>query len=342
MDKKEIRIGLIGCGRIGKLHGNNLAHSVPGAKLVAVSDPFLNEKTIAWAQALGVSADRCFKDEESIFAAPDIDAVFICSPTSTHADFILRAAAVKKDIFCEKPIDLDISKIKKALDAAEKAGVILQVGFVRRFDHNHKKVRDTVASGVLGKPHEILVTSRDPEPPSADYVKVSGGIFVDMMIHDFDMASYLAGSEITEVYTCGALCIDPSFAQYGDVDTAIVSLRFANGAIGVIDNSRAARYGYDQRVEVQCDKGCVQDHNDLNDTAVISTADGVFSSKPTWFFLERYNNAFIAESIDFVHAVLDRTAPPVGGHAGLLAVAVAAAAKKSLMEHRPVKVAEFL
>ena len=333
---KEVRIGQLGLGRIGRLHATNLCQSIPGAKLVAVADPYLNDDGIAFLKSLGV--ERWGKDEEEIFAAKDIDAVLICSPTGTHPDFIRRAAAAGKHIFCEKPVGLDIPDIESALDAVKKAGVKLQLGFVRRFDHNHKKVRDVVASGRLGAPHVVKVCSRDPEQPPEAYVAVSGGIFVDMMIHDFDMARYLSGSEVTEVVAYGTNKIDPFFAKYDDVDTAIVMLKFANGAIGVIDNSRAARYGYDQRVEVHCDKGCVQDGNDLIDMSMISTADGVVCEKPTWFFLERYNNAFIAEVKDFIDAVANDAPVPVDGHDGLMAVKIAIAAKGSLKENRPVQV----
>ncbi len=336
----EVRIGMLGFGRIGRLHAANLAHSVKGAKLVAVADPYLNDDGIAVCKALGV--ERWGKDEEPIFAAKDIDAVFICSPTGYHTDFIRRAAAQGKHIFCEKPIGLELDDINSALDAVKKAGVKLQLGFVRRFDHNHRKVQQDVASGKLGAPHIVKVCSRDPEQPPEAYVKVSGGLFVDMMIHDFDMAMYLAGSDITEVFTLGAVKIDPMFAKYDDVDTAVVSLKFANGAIGVIDNSRAARYGYDQRVEVHCDKGCTRDENDLISTNIVSTADGVVTEKPTWFFLERYNDAFIEETKEFVNAILSDTDVPVGGHEGIMSVAVAMAAKKSLDEHRPVALSEIL
>ena len=337
---KEVRIGLLGFGRIGRLHAANLAHAVKGAKLVAVADPYLNDDGIAVCKALGV--ERWGKEEEDIFAAKDIDAVFICSPTASHPDFIRRAAAAGKHIFCEKPIGLELADIHSALDAVEKAGVKLQLGFVRRFDHNHRKVQQDVASGKLGAPHIVKVCSRDPEEPPEAYVAVSGGIFVDMMIHDFDMAAYLAGSDIVEVMTYGVNKINPLFAKYGDVDTAIVMLKFENGAIGVIDNSRAARYGYDQRVEVHCDKGCTRDENDLISTNIVSTADGVVTEKPTWFFLERYNDAFIAETNEFIQAILNDTDVPVGGHDGLMAVLVAMAAKKSLDEHRPVKVSEVM
>lgn len=337
--KKTVRIGLLGAGRIGKLHGGNLAHAVPEAELYAVADPFMNDGIQSWAQEMGVA--RCYDDPSRIIDDPAVDAVFICSSTHTHADFIIRAAKAGKHIFCEKPIDTNLDKIREALAAVDRAGVRLQVGFVRRFDHNHKMVRDTVASGRLGRPHVIKVTSRDPDHQSMDYIKISGGIFMDMTIHDFDMVRYLAGSEVAEVTAYGAALSGAGYDRYGDVDTAIVMMKFENGALGVIDNSRAAHYGYDQRTEVHCDKGCVQVSNDLNDQAMISTADGVEVSKPTWFFLERYNQAFIAEAQAFVSAVLNRTDTPVGGFDGLAPVMIAMAADRSLKEGRPVKLSEI-
>lgn len=336
---KKVRIGLLGAGRIGKLHGENLAHSVPNAELCAIADPFMNDTTRAWAESIGVK--NCYDDPEKIFADPSIDAVFICSSTNTHADFIKRAAVAGKHAFCEKPIDTDLQKICEALEVVKQAGTKLQVGFVRRFDHNHKMVRDTVASGKLGNPHIVKVTSRDPDHQSMDYIKVSGGIFMDMTIHDFDMVRYLAGSEVTEVTAYGAALSGAGYDQYDDVDTAIIMMKFENGALGVIDNSRAAHYGYDQRTEVHCDKGCVQVSNDLNDMSMISTAEGVEIAKPTWFFLERYNNAFIAEAKAFTEAVLNDTETPVGGIDGLQPVKIAMAAAKSLKEGRPVKLNEI-
>ena len=335
----QLRIGIIGTGRIGKLHGNNIAVNVPSAKVEAVADIFMNEATEEWAKSLGV--EKIYNDPEKIFSDPDIDAVFICSSTDSHAEFMIKAANAGKHIFCEKPIHTDPAKIREALAAVEKAGVKLQIGFVRRFDHNHKKVHDIIASGKLGDVQIVKVCSRDPEPPSPQYVATSGGIFVDMMIHDFDMVRYLAGSEVTEVSTYGTVKIDKGIGEAGDVDTAIVMLKFENGAIGVIDNSRQAVYGYDQRVEVHCAKGCVQDNNDLNDTAVISTADGVISEKPKWFFLERYNDAFVQETKDFVDAVVNDKPVPVGGQDGLAPVLIAIAAKKSLDEGRSVKISEI-
>ena len=340
MEQRILNIGLIGAGRMGKLHGNNLAYSVPGAKLVSVADVCMNEEMKTWASGIGVQ--EITNDPIQVINNKEVEAVFICSSTDSHAELIIEAAKAGKHIFCEKPIHIDIPIIKKALFEVQKANVKLQIGFVRRFDHNHKKVRDVVASGRLGRPHIVKVTSRDPEMQSIEYIATSGGIFLDMTIHDFDMVRYLSGSEVTEVCAYGTLMIDPRIETYGDVDTAIVMLKFENGAIGVIENSRAAHYGYDQRTEVHCDKGCVQVGNDLLDTSMISTAEGVYCEKPTWFFLERYNNAFIAEAKSFVSAVLDNNETLVTGNDGLMPVYIAKAAEKSLKECRIVKISEIV
>ncbi|MDR0885536.1 MAG: inositol 2-dehydrogenase [Clostridiales Family XIII bacterium] len=335
-----VRIGLIGMGRIGRLHGENIANAIAGATLVAAADPMLNDEMKSWAESKG--AKYIYADAEELINNPEVDAVFICSSTATHADFIIKSAGAGKHIFCEKPIHTDPAKIIEALDAVEKAGVKLQVGFVRRFDHNHKKVHDVVASGKLGNPHIIKVTSRDPEPAPIEYLRTSGGLFVDMMIHDFDMVRYLSGSEVTEVFAYGNVLIEPAIKEFGDIDTAIVSLKFANGALGVIDNSRAARYGYDQRTEVHADKGCVKVENDRDDMSEILTAEGTESAKPTWFFLERYTQAFIAETIAFVNAIENGEDVPVNGHDGLMPVYIAIAADKSLREGRVVKLDEVI
>ena len=332
---KIVRAGLLGTGRIGKLHGENIVRSVPGVELVAVADPLMNSETEAWAEQLGIA--HCYDDPEKVISDPDIDAVFVCTSTNAHIDMIKRAAATGKHIFCEKPVDTDPKRITEAMEIVKKAGVKLQVGFVRRFDHNHKAVRDTVAEGKLGKPNVVKVTSRDPDHQPMEYIKTSGGIFMDMTIHDFDMARYLAGSEVTEVMAYGAALSGAGYEKYGDIDTAIIMLKFENGALGVIDNSRAAHYGYDQRTEVQCDDGCVQVSNDLNNTAMISSAEGVSVSKPTWFFLERYNDAFIEEEKEFIEAIAEDKPVPVGGFDGLQAVRIALAAGQSFKEGRPVR-----
>lgn len=336
---KQIKIGLIGTGRIGRLHGNNISYAVPNATIEAVADPKMNDEMRAWAKGIGVN--KIYDDPDAIFADKDIDAVFICSTSDSHADLIIKAAQANKHIFCEKPIHTDPAAIRNALKAVEKAGVKLQVGFVRRFDHNHKKVRDVVASGKLGAPHIVKVISKDPEQQSMEYIGTSGGIFIDMTIHDFDMVRYLSGSEVTEVTAIGTIKIDDRIKAFNDVDTALVLLKFANGAIGMIENSRAARFGYDQRVEVHCDKGSVQDFNDPIDTAVISTKDGIYSTNPKYFFLERYNDAFIAEAKAFADAVINDTDTLVNGKDGLMPVLIAKAAQKSFEEGRTVKLAEF-
>lgn len=337
---KKVRIGLVGLGRIGRLHGENLAYAVPNAELCAVADPCMNDSIRAWAKDLGVS--KCYDNPEKIFADPSIDAVFLCSATYTHAEFIKHAAVAGMHIFCEDPIDTELNRIRDALRVVEQVGVKLQVGFVRRFDHNYKMVRDTVVSGQLGKPHIVKVTSRDPAHQSMDYIKISGGMFLDMTIHDFDMVRYLAGSNVTEVTAYGAALFDRGYDQYGDIDTAIVMLKFENGALGVIDNSRATQYGYDQRAEVHGEKGCVQVSNDRCDGAVISTADGVEIAKPMWFFLERYEQAFVTEAKAFTDAILSGKETPVTGLDGLDSVRIAVAAAKSLREGRAVQLSEIV
>ena len=326
----KVRIGLLGAGRIGKLHGENLAHAVPNADLYAVADPFMNDATRAWAADMGI--EKCYDDPEMIFGDPTSEAVFICSSTSTHADFIMRAAQTGKHIFCEKPIDYDLEKVHAAINAAKEAGVKLQIGFCRRFDHNHKAVADAVKDGTLGDPHIVIVSSRDPEPPPASYVAVSGGIFYDMMIHDFDMVRYVTGSEAVEISAVGSCLVNPNLQEESgipDVDTAVVTMKMANGCIAVINNSRQAVYGYDQRVEAFGSKGMASDANDLLNTTTVLTKDGAHSEKPLWFFLERYNQAFINQVISFVDAINNDTQTAVGAIDGLRPVLMAKAATES-------------
>lgn len=280
------------------------------------------------------------KDVDSIFADPEIEAVLICSSTDTHADLILKAAAAGKHIFCEKPVDHDVARVRMALDAVKKAGVKMQIGFVRRFDHNHRAVYDAVRSGKIGTPHILRISSRDPQPPTIEYVRRSGGIYYDMMIHDFDMIRFLAGCEATEVYAKGAVLVDPAIGAEGDVDTTIVTLTFENGAIGVIDNSRRAVYGYDQRLEVFGSEGAVQDENDIPNTVVVSCADGTTYGTAYQVMWDRYTQAFIDEMKAFADAVIHDKVPPITDLDGLYPVLMAAAANKSLKEGRPVKISE--
>jgi len=335
----RITIGIIGAGRIGKLHAENLAYFVPQARIKAIADVNMTPQIEAWAKGLGIQVVA--KDPAVILEDKEIQAVFICSSTDTHADFVIKAAKAGQHVFCEKPVDTTVPKVKAALEAVKKTGVKLQVGFNRRFDHNFRRVRDLVESGAVGSPQIVKISSRDPAPPPVSYVAVSGGIFLDMMIHDFDMARFQAGSDVVEVFAQGAVLVDEGIGKAGDVDTAIVTLKFANGAIGVIDNSRKAVYGYDQRVEVFGSKGSAEAANDTASTVKLSNEAGVIGDKPLYFFLERYKDACIAEEKAFVDAVSSGKSTPVTGEDGLQDLLVALAAKKSLAEGRPVKISEI-
>ena len=332
-----LRIGIIGAGRIGRLHANNLKSRVPGAELVAISDvhePAAKEV----AASLGIAACG---DYHAILSDPAIDAVFICSSTNTHSPISIEAARAGKHIFCEKPIDHDLDKIKAVIDAVRASGVKYQVGFNRRFDRNFKRVHEVVKEGGVGDVHIVKVTSRDPEAPPLSYVKTSGGIFLDMAIHDFDMVRYLTGSEVVEVSAFGACLVDPEIGKAGDADTCAIMLRFENGALGVIDNSRQAVYGYDQRIEVFGSKGCITADNETANNTTLYTADAVTREKPLWFFLERYNDAYIAEARSFVEACLNDRETPVGVNDGLQPVLIGLAAKESCEKGGvPVKVAK--
>ena len=334
---RPITIGVIGAGRIGKLHAQNLAFRVPDVKLVAIADVVLEA---AQASAAACGCATVHQDYHAILDNRAIEAVVVCSSTNTHAQISEEAAAAGKHIFCEKPLDFDLARIDHLLAAVKQAGVKLQVGFNRRFDANFKRVRDLVAQGEIGTPHIVRITSRDPRPPPIAYVKVSGDIFLDMTIHDFDMARYLIGDEVTEIFAAGGVMVDPAIGEAGDIDTTVITLRYAHGAIGTIDNSRQAVYGYDQRVEVFGAKGMAAVSNNKPDSAEWSTADGIHSSLPLFFFLERYNDSYIAEMRAFVECIQRDTAPLVTGADGRAPVAMGRAAFKSYQENRPVKLSE--
>ncbi len=336
---KKINIGIIGAGRIGYVHAKSIAHIVQDAVAGAISDVNLEA---ARRVADEFSIPRVYDDYREILADKSIDAVLICSPTNTHADISMEAARAGKHIFCEKPVDLTIAKIIEAGRVVRECGVKMQIGFNRRFDHNFARVRGLVESGALGDVAVIKITSRDPAPPSPEYAAVSGGLFLDCTIHDFDMARYQAMSEVVEVYARGAVTVDPAIGEAGDIDTAVVTLSFANGAIGVIDNCRRASYGYDQRLEVFGSKGMAAIENDRETTVTIATGNGVCADKPLYFFLERYMQSFAEEMRQFVDAVLHDKPVPVTIDDGLKPVAIALAAKLSLKENRPVRLDEIL
>jgi myo-inositol 2-dehydrogenase/D-chiro-inositol 1-dehydrogenase len=330
---KRLRIGVIGAGRIGKIHAESIATRLPQAELAAVADIYLPA-----AQETGEAfqVPIIVADYHVILTDPAIEAVAICSDTNTHAQIIQEAAAAGKHIFCEKPIDHSLAKIDAALTAVAQTGVKLQIGFNRRFDPNFRKVRQMIVDGKIGQPHILRITSRDPAPPPIEYIKVSGGIFLDMTIHDFDMARYLIGSQVTEIFAAGGVMVDPAIGEAGDLDTVVITLKFANGVIGTIDNSRQAVYGYDQRVEVFGSEGMVAVANNTPDTHVHSNADGVHSSLPLHFFLERYLESYVIEMQEFVDAVLHDKEPPVSGEDGRIPVVMGLAAQESWQENHPV------
>jgi myo-inositol 2-dehydrogenase/D-chiro-inositol 1-dehydrogenase len=332
-------IGIIGCGRIGKIHIQNIINNVSGSAVEILADPRADDGLRLWAEELGIP--RVTADYKEILADPSIDAVLICSPTDTHAAISLEAAAEGKHIFCEKPIAFETANICSVIEAVKRAGVKFQVGFNRRFDSNFRAMRKAVSAGAIGEVHIVRVTSRDPAPPPPEYVLTSGGMFLDMTIHDFDMARYLSGSEAAEVYAMGAVLVDPAIGAAGDIDTAVITMKMANGAIAVIDNSRQAVYGYDQRAEVFGSKGAVSISNNARSTAVISGENGVVSEKPLYFFRERYMQSFCDEITEFVRAINQNTATPVSAEDGLAPVRMALAAMKSMSLNRPVLLDEI-
>lgn len=334
-----IKVGIIGAGRIGRVHVESICTQVADAAVKSLADPFMSEETKNWAKGMGI--EHITKDYKEILADPEIDAVLICSSTDTHSPISVEAIKAGKHVFCEKPIDHDVAKIKEVIEALKENPVKYQVGFNRRFDHNFEAVQKAVADGKIGDTHLIKVTSRDPEPPCAEYVRVSGGMFLDMTIHDFDMVRFLAGCNATEVYVEAAVLVDPAIGVAGDVDTAVITLKMENGAIAVIDNSRKAVYGYDQRAEVFGSKGMVAVANDSASSAVISNADGITGEKPLFFFLERYMAAYAKEVKCFIEAIVSDTDTPLGVMDGLEPVLMGLAAKKSMEEHRPVKISEI-
>ena len=340
MEDRMVQIGIIGAGRIGQVHARSIVSGVPGARVTMVADPYIKADVRQWMEGVGA---KVVSDYHDILNNPQIDAVLICSSTDTHAPISIEAIKAQKHVFCEKPVDLDpkkIADVEKAL-ASSKKKLCFQVGFNRRFDHNFEALRKATLDGKVGDVQFVRVSSRDPNPPAPQYVAVSGGIFLDMMIHDIDMVRYLSGAEIEEVYARGAALIDPEIGKAGDVDSATVSIKLSNGALALIDNSRRAAYGYDQRAEVFGSLGAVAITNDSESTAVLSTESGVTAEKPLYFFLERYMASYQKEMRLFVEAVNNGTEVPIGLKDGLMSIRIGLACKKSLAENRPVRIDEI-
>ncbi len=334
---RRVNIAVIGTGRMGSVHARNLARSIPEANLVAVCDIRLE---VAQAVAGELGIQRVVADYHELLADPSIEAVLIATTTTTHAGIVQDAAAAGKHIFCEKPLALDLTEIDNALAAVEKAGVKLQVGFNRRFDKSFQHVHEIVASGDIGHPCILKITDRDPKPPSIEYARSSGGMFLDLTIHDLDMARFQMG-EIEEIYTIGNTLVAPELREVDDVDTDIVTLKFANGAIGVIDNSRQAVYGYDQQLEVFCSRGTAIAQNESENTVLIGDERGFTAARPPYFFMQRYAPCYVEEVRRFIECVRDDLPTPATGKDGRMAVLLGFAAWKSLRENRPVCLSEF-
>lgn len=335
-----VRIGIIGAGRIGKVHCESIGRYVKNAVVACVADPFMNEGTEQTLRALG--AEKVTKDYREILADKSVDAVLICSSTDTHARISVEAIKAGKHVFCEKPVDHDVKKILTVKEALQGGGVKYQVGFNRRFDHNFEAVKKAIDAGRIGHLDVLKICSRDPAAPSADYIKVSGGIFLDMTIHDFDMVRYLSSDEVESVYAVGGVTVDKAIGEAGDIDTAVVTMKLKGGALAVIDNCRRAAYGYDQRAEAFGSLGQIAVANDASSTAVISDANGVTAEKPLYFFLERYMQAYVKEVSEFVRCIEEDRPVPVGIEDGLQAVVIGLAAKRSLQTGAPVRLDDIV
>ena len=329
-----LKIGLLGAGRIGQVHAAAIsAH--PDSVLAAVSDVY-----VPAAEALATPYDAAVKSSDEIIADSAIDAVLVATSTDTHSDLIEAATRAGKAVLCEKPVDLSLARARVCLANAEQTGQPVMVGFNRRFDPNFALIKAGLAAGEIGKAELLSITSFDPAPPPVSYIKVSGGLFRDMMIHDFDMANFIMGEAPVSISATGSCVVDPEIGAAGDIDTAIVTLTYADGKLAVIKNSRRAGYGYDQRLEVLGADGLLQANNMLESSVVKSTTDGVVSAKPTYFFLERYMPAYRAEWAAFVEAVKADNSMPVTLADGVQALAMAEAAKQSLDTGKPVALAD--
>ncbi|MCH7409454.1 inositol 2-dehydrogenase [Belliella sp. DSM 111904] len=327
---KKVKVGVIGMGRIGKIHFGNLKHQINDAEVVAISDPFYQDPT-----------EFPNLSPEELIQHPEIEAVIICSPTDTHAAYISMCAEAGKHIFCEKPHDLSISRVIETLKEVNAAGVELMLGFNRRFDPNFQKIRSLVQEGKIGDVHLLKITSRDPAPPSLAYLKSSGGMFLDMTIHDFDMARYIMGKEVVEVFAKAGAFVSDDVKEAGDIDTAVITLKFDDGSMAVIDNCRKAVYGYDQRLEVFGSKGMAKVDNNKPDTHILYNDLGAHGALPLNFFMERYTMSYQIELNRFIEAVLQKKPMPVSGVDGLKAMMIALAAKQSVVINRPVAIVEF-
>lgn len=329
-----LKIGIIGVGRMGKIHLENLSSKIEGVQLVAAVNPGTDGQNFAKNYGIKQVSD----DIDIIIDNPEIDAVLISSPSDSHSEYAVKAAQAGKAVFCEKPIDNSLKKSGETLRTISKLGVPFMIGFNQRFDVNFSKVKTEISNGKIGSLRSLHIISRDPQPPPIAYIKKSGGLFRDMTIHDFDMARFIMGYEVEEVFAYGNCLVDPAIGEAGDIDSATVLLKFENGAIATIENSRECKYGYDQRLEVFGSKGVIKVDNPLKSNVSIATETGSDLDRHLNFFMDRYESSYLEEIRFFVDALNNNTPMPVTGEDGLKAMILAEAASKSLKENRPVKI----
>ena len=332
----KIRILIIGLGRIGKIHLGNL-QAIDEVEIVGICDP--TDEAKVFSNKAGLTFYQ--KDFTDVAGEVQADAIVICSPTNTHANYVSIAAKKGIDVFCEKPLDLSLEKVKEVLKTVNESKIKLMLGFNRRFDSEFQSVKEKIVKGHIGDIHIIKITSRDPSPPPINYIKSSGGMFLDMTIHDFDIIRYLTNKEIVEVYAKGDALVNPEIAKAGDIDTAIINLTFEDGSMAVIDNCRKAVYGYDQRVEVFGSKGMVQSKNKFDKYTITYGEKGVTSPLPQHFFLERYADAYKKEIDHFIDCIRHKKTPEVSGFDGLMSLVLGLCAKESLNCNKPVLVSEI-
>lgn len=335
-DSRMLHIGIIGCGRIGHTHAKNITNNIKDAMLVCVSDVF---ESAARKLAKAYKVPMACTDPLDLINNPAVQAVIVCSPTDTHAEIIKAAAVARKDVFCEKPVDKNLAVIDELTKVINDTGIKFFLGFQRRFDRHFHRAKHGLDSGYIGNPVKLLLTSRDPSPPPVGYLKQSGGLFLDMSSHDFDMARFLMGSDIVEV-NASAMAVDPEIAAIGDVDHTICTVRFENGCIGTIDNSRSCALGYDQRAEFFGSKGSITVENVCPNMCSYTNEEGHHSDKPLTFFMDRYAEAYSEEMKAFVDVCISDKPVPVGIEDGRKTVLYAAAANLSIKERRTVKVSE--
>ena len=329
---KQMKVAVVGVGRIGKMHAENIVYGMPDVTVKAVVDPIPQDE---WVKQLNISIYTDNLNE--VLNDGEIDAVVIATSSTAHVDLIQKSAAAGKHIFCEKPIAFSPEKVKLAVKAVQKAGVKLQVGFNRRFDPDYWEVQKAVAAGKIGTPHIIRITNRDPKRPSHEFLKHCGGFFVDFSIHDIDMARYVTNDDIIEVYAAGGVLIDPETVKFDDIDTAVITLKMARGTFCVIDNSRETNYGYDQRLEVFGPGGNILADNIRETSLHMTTSVGKLHNPPIWSFMARYKASFMNQMRAFVNCIRNDTPPIVDGHDAVKAVTAAVAAKESLKINQPVK-----